>query len=105
MSSSVSLISSSLIAEASVISSKESNVNNLSVEKRVNLLKTEIIAMKSFQVLILKQPLKDSTIEQSPSDTSSNVKRLTEVSNVLRQQNESLWQETQKYWVTLKNKL
>ena len=79
----ISLISSSLIAEASVISSKESNVNNnLSLEKRVNLLNTEVIAMQSFQVSILKEPLMDSTLEHSPSDTSSDVKRLTENENL-----------------------
>ena len=52
--------------------------------------------MQSFiidQVLILKQSLKDSTLEKSPSDISSEVKRLKEVNDILRQQNESLLQE------------
>ena len=55
-----------------------------------------IIAMQSFvvdQVLILKQSLKDSTLEKSPGDISSEVKRLKEVNDILRQQNESLLQE------------
>ena len=52
--------------------------------------------MQSFiidQVLILKQSFKDSTLEKSPSDISSEVKRLKEVNDILRQQNESLLQE------------
>ena len=81
----------------SMISLKKSNVNNnLSLEEGVNLLNTEVIAMQSFivdQVLILKQSLKDSTLEKSPSDISSEVKRLKEVNDILRQQNESLLQE------------
>ena len=51
--------------------------------------------MQSFiadQVLILKQSLKDSTLEKYPSDISSEVKRLKEVNDILRQQNESLLQ-------------
>ena len=43
--------------------------------------------------MILKQSLKDSTPEKSPSDISSEVKRLKEVNNILCQQNESLLQE------------
>ena len=80
-----------------MISLKESNVNNnLSLEEIVNLLNTEVIAMQSFivdQVLILKQSLKDSTPEKSPSDISSEVKRLKEVNDILLQQNESLLQK------------
>ena len=80
-----------------MISLKESNVNNnLSLEEIVNLLNTEVIAMQSFivdQVLILKQSLKDSTPEKSPSDISSEVKRLKEVNGILLQQNESLLQK------------
>ena len=52
--------------------------------------------MQSFivdQVLILKQSLKDSTVEKSPSDISSDVKRIKEVNDILRQQNDSLLQE------------
>ena len=52
--------------------------------------------MQSFiadQVLILKQSLKDSALEKSPSDISFEVKRLREVNDILRQQNESLLQE------------
>ena len=78
----------------SMISLKKSNVNNdLSLEEGVNLLNTEVIAMQSFivdQVLILKQSLKDSTLEKSPSDISSEVKRLKEFNDIPRQQNESL---------------
>ena len=47
--------------------------------------------MQSFkvdQVLILKQLLKDSTLKKSPSDISFEVKRLKEVNNILRQENE-----------------
>ena len=92
-----STTSSPLICETPMISLKESNVNNsLSLEERVNLLNTEVIAMQSFvvdQVLILKQSLKDSTLEKSPGDISSEVKRLKEVNDILRQQNESLLQE------------
>ena len=92
-----STTSSPLICETPMISLKESNVNNnLSLEETVNLLNTEVIAMQSFivdQVLILKQSLKDSTLEKSPSDISSEVKRLKEVNDILRQQNESLLQE------------
>ena len=80
-----------------MISLKEPNVNkNLSLEERVNLLNTEVIAMQSFivdQVLILKQSLKDSTLEKSPSDISFEVKRLKELKDILCQQNESLLQE------------
>ena len=91
-----STTSSPLIYEMPMISLKESDVNNnLSLEERVNLLNTEIIVMQSFiadQVLILKQSLKDSTLEKYPSDISSEVKRLKEVNDILRQQNESLLQ-------------
>ena len=91
-----STTSSPLICEMPMISLKESDVNNnLSLEERVNLLNTEIIVMQSFiadQVLILKQSLKDSTLEKYPSDISSEVKRLKEVNDILRQQNESLLQ-------------
>ena len=89
-----STTSSPLICETPMISLKESNVkNNLSLEERVNLLNTEVIAMQYFivgQVLILKQSLKDFTLEKSPSDISSEVKKLKEVNGILRQQNESL---------------
>ena len=71
---------SPLVYETPMISLKESSVNkNLSIEERVNLLTTEFIAMQSFiadQVLILKQSLKDSALEKSPSDISFEVKRL-----------------------------
>ena len=91
-----STTSSPLIYEMPMISLKESDVNNnLSLEERVNLLNTEIIVMQSFiadQVLILKQSLKDSTLEKYPSDISSEVKRLKEVNDILCQQNESLLQ-------------
>ena len=80
-----------------MISLKESSVNkNLSIKERVNLLNTEFIAMQPFiadQVLILKQSLKDSALEKSPSDISFEVKRLREVNDILHQQNESLLQE------------
>ena len=80
-----------------MISLKESSVNkNLSIKERVNLLNTEFIAMQPFiadQVLILKQSLKDSALEKSPSDISFEVKKLREVNDILRQQNESLLQE------------
>ena len=89
--------SSPLTCEMPMISLKESNVNNnLSLEERVNWLNTEVIAMQSFivdQVLILKQSLKYSTLEKSPSDISLEVKRLEEVNDIPRQQNESLLQE------------
>ena len=72
-------VASPLICEAPIVSSKESNTyNNLSFKKRVNLLKTEVVAMPSFMVdqgLILKQSLKNSTPGKSPTDTSSKVKR------------------------------
>ena len=91
-----STTSSPLICAMPMISLKESDVNNnLCLEERVNLLNTEIIVMQSFiadQVLILKQSLKDSTLEKYPSDISSEVKRLKEVNDILRQQNESLLQ-------------
>ena len=45
------------------------------------------------RVLILKQPLKESTLEKSPIDISSEVKRLKEIKDILRQQNENLLQE------------
>ena len=51
--------------------------------------------MQSFiidQVLILKQSLKEFTLEKSPSDISYKVKRLKEVNGLLRQQNENLLQ-------------
>ena len=80
-----------------MISLKESSVNkNLSIKERVNLLNTEFIAMQTFiadQVLILKQSLKDSALEKSPSDISFEVKRLRELNDILRQQNGSLLQE------------
>ena len=63
---------------------------------RVHLLNPEFIAMQSFtgdQVLILKQLLKDSILEKSPSDISSKVKRLQGVNEILSQKNESLLQE------------
>ena len=89
--------SSPLFCETPVIFLKESNVNNsLSLEERVNLLGTEVIAMKSFivdQVLMLKQSLKDSTLEKFSSDTSSEVKRLKKANDIFCQQNESLLQE------------
>ena len=88
---------SPLVCETPMISLKESSVNkNLSIKERVNLLNTEFIAMQPFivdQVLILKQSLKDSALEKSPSDISFEVKRLREVNDILRQQNESLLQE------------
>ena len=106
-----STTSSPLIYEMPMISLKESDVNNnLSLEERVNLLNTEIIVMQSFiadQVLILKQSLKDSTLEKYPSDISSEVKRLKEVNDILCQQNESLLQgnlsKNNHYTVTNKN--
>ena len=52
--------------------------------------------MQSFrvdQVLIIKQSLKDSTLEKSPSDISFEFKKLKEVNDILRQQNESLLRE------------
>ena len=95
--STATLVASPLTCETPIISSKESNVNNnFSPEERVNLLNTEVIAMQSFivvQVLILKQSLKDSTLEKSPSDISSEVKRLKGVKDILCQQNEGLLQE------------
>ena len=69
--------------------------SNLSLEERVNVLNTDVIVMQSFivdQVLILKQSLKDSTLENPPSDISFEVKRLKELNDILRQQNESLLQ-------------
>ena len=72
-------VASPLICETSIISSKESNVNNnLSLEERVNLLNTEqsycdAVLYSIDQALILKQSLKDSTLEKSPSDISSEV--------------------------------
>ena len=96
-SSTATPVASPLICETPIISSKESNVNNnLSLEWRVNLLNTEAVAMQSFmvdQVLILKQSLKDSSLEKSLTDISSEVKILKEVNDILRQQNESLLQE------------
>ena len=44
------------------------------------------------QILILKQSLKDSTLEKSPNDISSEAKRL-EVNDIPHQQDESLLQE------------
>ena len=86
-----------LNCETPMISFKESNANNnLSLEERVNLLNTEVIAMQSFivnQISILNRSLKDPTLEKSPSDFSSEFKRLKEVNDILRQQNESLLQE------------
>ena len=71
-------ITSPLICEIPIISSKESNVNNnLSLEERVKLLNAEVIVMQSFiidQVLTLKRSLKYSTLEKSPSDISSELK-------------------------------
>ena len=90
-------VASARICKTTTIFSKESNVNNnLSLEERVNLLNTELIAMQFFiidQLLILKQSLKDSTLEKSTSDISSEVKRLKELNDILRQQNENLLQE------------
>ena len=60
------------------------------------MLNTEVAAVQFFivdQVLILKQSLINSTLEKSPSNISFEVKRLKEVNNILRQQNESLLQE------------
>ena len=60
------------------------------------MLNTEVIAMQSFivdQVLILKQSLKDSTLEKFSSDTSSEVKRLKKANDIFCQQNETLLQE------------
>ena len=92
-----STTSSPLICETPIISLKESDVkNNLSLEERLNLLNTEVIAMQYFivdQVLMLKQSLKDFTLEKSPSDISSEVKKSKEVNDILRQQNESILQE------------
>ena len=72
-------VASPFICEEQIVSSKESNVNNnLSLEERVNLLKTEVAAMSLFMVnqdLTLKQLLKDSTSEKSPTNISSKVKR------------------------------
>ena len=96
-SSTAAPVASPLICQMPIISSKESNVNNdLSLVGRVDLLNNGVIARQSFivdQVLILKQSLKDSTLEKSPSDISSEVKILKEVNDILRQQNESLLQE------------
>ena len=58
-------------------------------------MEERVIAMQSFiidQVLILKQSLKEFTLEKSPSDISYKVKRLKEVNGILRQQNENLLQ-------------
>ena len=60
------------------------------------MLNTEVAAMQSFivdQISILKQSLINSTLEKSPNNISFEVKRLKEVNNILRQQNESLLQE------------
>ena len=89
-------VASASISKTPTIFSKESTVNNnLSLEERVNLLNTELIAMQFFiidQVLILKQSLKDSTLEKSPSDISSEVKSLKELNDIIRQQNKNLLQ-------------
>ena len=96
-SSTATPVASSFTCETPNISSAESNVNNnLCVEDTKNLLNTEVVAMQSFivdQVLILKQSLKNSTLEKSPSNISFEVKRLKEVNSILRLQNESLLQE------------
>ena len=96
-SSTAAPVASPLICQMPIISSKESNVNNnLSLVERVNLLNTGVIARQSFivdQVLILKQSLKDSALEKSPSDISSEVKILKEVNDILRQQNENYYKK------------
>ena len=95
-SSAATPVVSPLICETPIISSNKSNVNNNpSLEERVNLLNTEFIAMQSFVIdqVILKQSLKDSTLEKSPSDISSEVKRLKEVNGILCQHNENLLQK------------
>ena len=95
-SSAATPVVSPLICETPIISSNKSNVNNNpSLEERVNLLNTELIAMQSFVIdqVILKQSLKDSTLEKSPSDISSEVKRLKEVNGILCQHNENLLQK------------
>ena len=69
--------------ETTIIKSNEDTVGDTyhSLEERVNLLNNEAIAMKSFikyQMFILRQSTKDSTLWKSHYDNNSDVARLTE---------------------------
>ena len=89
ISSTATPVASPLTCDTPNIYLKESNVNNNhSLEERNSLLNTEVIAMQSFKVdQVLIQPLKNSTLEKSPSDISFEVKRSKEVTDIICQQN------------------
>ena len=77
LTSSPSLLSP-LIYETSIIESNEDIAGDTyrSLEENVNLLNIEVIAMKSFieyQMLILRESIKDSTLEKSLCDYNSEI--------------------------------
>ena len=77
LTSSPSLLSP-LISETSIIESNEDIAGDTyrSLEENVNLLNIEVIAMKSFieyQMLILRQSIKDSTLEKSLCGYNSEI--------------------------------
>ena len=83
---------SPLVYETPIIESNKGTFGdtNRSLEEMVNLLNIEVIAMKSFieyQMLIVRQSRKDSTLEKSPCDHNSEIARLTEEIAYLRNEN------------------
>lgn len=68
----------------------------ISLEERIVLWNTEIIAMQPFivhQVLILKQLLNNSTLEKTISDLFSKIDKIVEINGILHQQNRALFVE------------
>ena len=91
LTSSPSLLSP-LICETSIIESNEDIAGDTyrSLEENVNLLNIEVIAMKSFieyQMLILRESIKDSTTEKSLCDSNSEIVSSTEEIAFLRNEN------------------
>ena len=81
--SSPSLLSP-LIYETPIIESNEDTARDThrSLEENVNLLSMEVIAIKSFieyqMLIILRESIKDSTLEKSLCDYNSGIARSTE---------------------------
>ena len=84
---------SPLIYETPIIESNEDTARDTyrSLEENVNLLNMEVIAMKSFieyqMLIILKESIKDSTLEKSLCDYNSEITKSTELISFLRNEN------------------
>ena len=71
-----------LVYETAIVESNDDTAGDTyrSLELKMNLLNIEIIAMKSFrdyQMLILRESIKDSTLEKALCDRSTEIARVT----------------------------